>query len=240
MSVEFSICEELPKKPIVVEAFPSKGYVSSIAAFYLIKEAGFKQIGSIKASGLENFVVVHEGEVMRPIRIYAKDNIILVFSEIIILPSLVAEFTEKFSGWLREINASQVVLLASILGVEVEDEHKIFGLATTKDLKDKLKDIGVEELKEGVLTGLSSTLALNCNEEGIPSISLLVETPYIPDALAAASLLEILSKLLKIDVDVGRLRETGKQFEEKFQNMVKQLNKSQQDYHDLGSHGMYR
>jgi len=238
--IEFNICGDIPDDPVVVEAFPSKGYVSSIAAYYLIKEAGFEHIGSIKVPGLENFVVVHEGEILRPIRIYAKDNIVLVFSEIIITPSLVSEFTDKFIKWLEDIDTKRAVLLASIMGKEAEEEHKILGLSNTPELSDKLDDLDVEKLKEGVLTGVSSTLALNCQEKEIPSISLLVETPYIPDALAAASLLEVLSNLLGLDVDVEELKETGKEFEEKFKEMVKQMNKGQKDYQKLSTPGMYR
>lgn len=241
MTVEFILCEQVPENPIVIEAFPSKGYVSSIAAFYLIREAGFRQIGSIKATGLDNFVVVHEGELMRPIRIYAKDNILLVFSEIIIIPSLVSEFTEEFRKWLKDIQVKEVVLLASLLGMDSKEEHKILGIATTDELRGRLSDIGVEELKEGVLTGLSSTLALHCGEVGIPTTSFLVETPYVPDALAAADLLEVLSKMLDIEVNVDNLRSTGRQFEGKFKQILKQIDKGQKDYEKLGSmEGMYR
>lgn len=240
MSIEFTFCGEVPENPVVVEAFPSKGYVSSIAAFYLIKEAGFKQIGSIRASELENFVVVHEGEIMRPIRIYAKDDIVLVFSEIIIFPSLISEFSREFTRWMGEINARKVITLASILGVEVEEGHKILGVATSGELKEEIRKLGIEELKEGILTGLSSNLSLHCGEESIPSISLLVQTQYVPDAIAASNLLEILSNLLNLDVNVEKLRETGKQFEERFEEMVNQMSKSQKDYKDMGGEGMYR
>jgi len=229
MAVKISLCEKIPKNAVIIEAFPSKGYVSSIASSYLIKEAGFRQIGSVECAELANFVVVHDGEIQRPIRFYGKDDIVIIFSEIIIPPALVEEFVEEFEKWILEVGPREIIMLTSLLDAENEEEHKIMGVATTPELKMRLKDLGVEPLMEGVLTGLSSTMILDCAEHKVPATTLIVRTKYVPDALAAASLLNVLEKMIGVKVDVKKLRETGRVFERQFQSLLEQLKKNEQE-----------
>ncbi|MBD3261788.1 MAG: hypothetical protein GF334_09020 [Candidatus Altiarchaeales archaeon] len=231
MAVEIKLEEELPEKPIIIEAFPSKGYVSTIASYYLIKENNWKQIGCINVDELDGFVVVHESKVMHPMRIYRKDNLILLFSEIIIPHPLIPQFRGAVMKWFKEIKPSKVVLLASMLGKETTKEHEILALTTEEDVKKKLKKHNIETLTEGVLTGVSSTIALNCYDNQIPYLALMVETQYVPDALAAASLLHLLDDLFDLGVDVSKLEETGKQLEKKFTNLLDQLKNTQEKYH---------
>lgn len=241
MTVNVKITGKVPENPILVDAFPSKGYVSTLAANQMIKKLEMEQIGYISADKLEAVAVVHDGKPMHPIRVYTKDNIVLLFSELMVPFTMVHEFTAAIGEWVDEIKPKSAILLASMPGVDTEKEHEIMTVSTDESVKPKLEKLELKPLDEGVLTGMSSSLMIHCCNQKIPSTSLMVETSYIPDVLAAASLLKILGELLDVDIEVDELAKAGHEIEKKFKNTLEQLHKGQQDYNEIhSSQGMYR
>jgi len=59
------------KNATVIAGFPSIGLVSTIAANYLIDAINLKQIGCVTSSQFPALSVVHTGEPLSPVRIYA-------------------------------------------------------------------------------------------------------------------------------------------------------------------------
>ena len=136
---------------------------------------------------------------------------------------------------------SSAIFLASIPGVESDKEHEILSVSTDPDVKPRIESLGIKRMDEGVLTGISSSLMLKCVNQNIPATSLMVETSYIPDVLAASSLLNILSKILDLDIKVDQLVKAGKQIESKFKVNMAQMSKGQQNYDELHQQSaMYR
>ncbi len=241
MAVDIKVTGELPEKPVIVEAFPSKGYVSTLAASQMIKQLDMQYVGHIESDKLDVVAVVHDGRPMHPIRLYRKDDVVLIFSELMIPLNLVHDFTCALEDWFKELKPRRAILLASVPGVETDKEHEILAVSTDEELKEKIKGLNVKSMDEGVLTGMSSSLIIKCGSNGIPATSLMVETNYIPDVLAAASLLKILQKILGLKVDVEDLTATGKEIEEKFRDTMEQLKKGQEDYKQMHTEtSMYR
>jgi len=243
MTIDINITKKLPEKPIVIEAFPSKGYVSTIAASYMIKQLGMEYAGFIHSNDLEAVTVVHESTPMRPIRIYTKDNLVLIFSEIMIPMEMIHDFSEKMAEWINKIDTKEIILLANIMGVTSEDTHEIFGIGCGKESIKKLKDADVKMLEEGVLTGMSSSIMIRCMEAGLDSIALMVETRYIPDVLAASNMLNILNKVVGVNIDVAGLENTGKEIEGQVKNFLEQFKNAQegqQKLSELSKLPMYR
>lgn len=229
MVTEIDIKKELPKSPIVIEAFPSKGFVSTIAAKYMIDELNMEVIGSIKSDRVQSIAVVHDHKPMHPIRIYLKENLVVIFSEVNVPFQHVGEFTEAISNWFKEIKPKEVILLAGISGKSTEKEHEIFSITTDKEVEKKLKNLKVEDMDEGMLTGVSSDLLLFCVENNIPVTSLMAETHYTPDPLGSASMLEILTSLLNLKIDIKKLVEKGEEVEKMFHEISEQMKKGIDD-----------
>ncbi|MBN2014809.1 MAG: proteasome assembly chaperone family protein [Candidatus Altiarchaeota archaeon] len=229
MATEIKTRKELPKDPIVIEAFPSKGFVSTIAAKYMIDELGMEVIGSIKSDKVQSIAVVHTHVPMYPIRIYKKDKMILIFSEVNVPFQYVGEFTQAINKWFLKIKPQEVILLAGISGKSTEKEHEIFSITTDEKVKKKLKNLKVEYMDEGMLTGISSDLLLFCVDNNIPVTSLMAETHYTPDPLGSASMLEILNGLLDLKINTKKLIEKGEEVEKMFQNISEQMKKGIDD-----------
>ncbi|RLI92501.1 MAG: hypothetical protein DRO94_02335 [Candidatus Altiarchaeales archaeon] len=236
MATEIVIKGKIPKDPIVIEGFPSKGFVSTIATRYMIDELEMEVIGYIKSDKVKSIAVVHDSKPMYPIRIYAKDNIVLIFSEVNIPLQFVGEFSDALMEWFKEIKPKRVYLLAGITGKEIEKEHEIFALTTDEELEERLEKLNVEKLDEGMLTGISSDILLECIECGIPSVSLMVETRYIPDPLGAASLLNILNELLNLKIDTRKLVEKGKEIEDMFREITEQMKRGKEKHEEMSEY----
>ena len=56
---------------IVIAGFPSIGLVSTIVSIYLIDALGLEQIGALISAQFPAVSVVHTGEPLSPVRIYA-------------------------------------------------------------------------------------------------------------------------------------------------------------------------
>ncbi|MCX6695764.1 MAG: PAC2 family protein [Candidatus Altiarchaeota archaeon] len=242
MTVDIKVKGKLPENAILIEAFPSKGYVSTIAANIIVKKLGMQEVGCITSDELTGIVVVHDSKPMLPIRIYAKDDLILITSELIIPVPLLPDFSKAIGAWIKGVKPREMILLASMSGIQTTEEHEIFWLSSDEKLSERMEkpDMKAKKLQDGVLTGISSGLMIECSDMKIPILSLMVETSYIPDALAAATLLEIIGKLIGMQIDVDELKTTGKKIEHKYQEMLEQLKKGQENYQDMAQLPMYR
>jgi uncharacterized protein len=221
---------KLPQNPVVIEGFPSKGFVSTIAANYMIRELKMELVGYIDSEETCSMAIIRDSKPLRPIRIYAKDNLIMIYSEIMVPLNMVSKISTLVNSWLDEIKPSTVVLMAGITGAETSKGHEIMGVASTPELARALESSKVRLIQDGVLTGVSSNILLHCIDGKIPTVALMVETEYSPDALAAVSMLDILNKLLKVRMNVDSLRHTGREIEEEFKNILHQMRKGREGH----------
>ena len=110
------------KDATVIAGFPSIGLVSTIAANYLIDALNLKQIGCINSSEFPALSVVHTGEPLSPVRIYAGNQpragkIVVFVSEFKPKSNLISPISEVIMKWAR---TKKCRLLISPEGMVVE------------------------------------------------------------------------------------------------------------------------
>src|SRR5438445_12582881 len=93
--------------------------------------------------------------------------------------------------------------------IEHAEEGKtphVLALASDSRLSDLVKRNGTDSFEEGMLIGTYAVLVKQSMLLGQPNITLLAEAyPQFPDPGAAAAVIEVLNKVLPIQVDVGNL-----------------------------------
>src|SRR5512136_1427958 len=92
------------KDATVIAGFPSIGLVSTIAANYLIDALNLKQIGCVSSPQFPALSVVHTGEPLSPVRIYAGNQtqagkIVVFVSEFKPKPNLINSISEVIMNW---------------------------------------------------------------------------------------------------------------------------------------------
>jgi len=212
------------KKPIIVEGFPSVGLVGAIATEFLSTKLKMKEIGFIKSEAFPPITLVKEGVPKSPIRLYANENMVVIVSDTAVPQNLAGAVATKMAEWALHHSADRVISLGGIAHEEKDKtEPKVYSVSPDENHLKRLKKLGVAPVKLGFLTGVFGLLMMECYERNIPSYGFLADAHMqYPDAGAAAKVLEILGKDLKIEIDVKPLLETGNKIEERMQALLKQ------------------
>ncbi|AIF68496.1 3-isopropylmalate dehydratase [Palaeococcus pacificus DY20341] len=219
----------LPKidNPLFIEGYPGIGLVGHIAANFLAKELDMKMIGYIESPFIPPLTLVLEGKPNPPLRFYGKDNIILAIADIYTPPTLVNEIAREIVGYLKETGAQKVISLGGMgIGVFKEDMN-VWGVGGSEEENKELEELGVKILNYGSITGMSGKLLWEASKEGLKSYVLLGETfGDRPDPRAAANVIEIIKKLIPIEVSTEPLLKEAQMIEEQLRRMHEQMEKA--------------
>ncbi|MGQ9469644.1 MAG: proteasome assembly chaperone family protein [Nitrososphaerales archaeon] len=211
--------------PFVIEGFPDVGLVGAIASSHLIDRLGLKEIAYIESSIFPPVMVLHEGILTEPVRIFGDKNIIIVTSEIAIPPNAIYGLANTLAEWFKEKKARLVI---SLTGIPVQnrmeiDTPMVFGVGNSKDTLSLLKMNEIETMEEGFIAGIYALLLKECLKRNIPAIAILTQSFLnYPDPGAAASAISSLNKILKMNVDVKPLIEKADEIRVKARDLMKQ------------------
>ncbi|MEM3396149.1 MAG: PAC2 family protein [Thermoplasmata archaeon] len=228
------------KNAIVIDGFPSVGLVSSIVANFLITELRLEQIGIIDAPQFPVVSLIKNSEPHHPVRIYAGskttskgdgDKLVVFTSELQPPPNMVKVIATTMLDWIEEQKCG---LLVSPEGLVIEDgspeerraEMKVYGVGSTRKARELLVEPNVFPFTEGIITGIAGVLLNEGKIRDFDVICLLAEAYQdIPDARAAAKVIEVLDRILlhtkldakplydealRIEKELQRIREKSK------------------------------
>ncbi|MCW4015605.1 MAG: PAC2 family protein, partial [Candidatus Bathyarchaeota archaeon] len=214
----------IPSEATLLIGLPDVGLVGLIATSYLITERGFEEIAYVESDLLPPVVVLHNGLPHAPLRIYGKDKVIAVISELAIPAQALHRVMRELMDWAEAKKVKQII---SIGGIPTENRQtisspEVFGAASNQELLDTLAKQGLKVMNEGYIVGpqaLSMRYAVNKNMQ---SIAILAQSFYnYPDPQAAAIVLKELVKISEVTVDVTKLLEKGEEIRLKARDMMK-------------------
>jgi uncharacterized protein len=216
----------------VIAGFPSIGLVSTIAANYLIDALNLNQIGCMQSSHFPALSVVHTGEPLSPVRIYAGDQVtgdkIVVFvSEFKPKPHLINSISDTIMKWATE---KKCKLLISPEGMVVEGKSSkeegvsdAYAIGSTDSARRMLIAKNIAQFKNGIIAGVSGVLLNIGKQSDFEVISILTEAhPNYPDARAAASAISVIATITDTEINVAPLYEESERIEQQLQKFHKQ------------------
>ena len=220
------------KDATVIAGFPSIGLVSTIAANYLIDALNLKQIGCVSSPQFPALSVVHTGEPLSPVRIYAGNQtqagkIVVFVSEFKPKPNLINSISEVIMDWASR---KKCRLLISPEGMVVEgkleDEEgnvDAYAIGSTETARSTLLGKNIPQFKNGIIAGVSGVLLNIGKQNKFDVISILAEAhPNYPDAKAAAAAINVIALIMGIDINVTPLYEESDRIEKQLQKIHKQ------------------
>jgi len=213
------------KNPVVIEGLPDVGLVGTIAVSYIVERMGYKEIGYIESDLFPPVMVVHEGKLKNPLRIYGDESVVVVLSEVAIPPKAIYPLTGALANWVKEIGAKLVISVTGLpAGNRIDIEKpEVFAVGNSEEALKELKDKQMELLEEGFIAGSYAIMLRECGKRKLNAISLLAQCfPVYPDPGAAASAIESLEKFLKLGIDVKELLEKGEEIKLKARDLMKQ------------------
>ncbi len=209
---------------LMIVGFPSVGLVSSIAANFIIRTGKLDRVAGITASGFPPFTLVHEGVPSPPVRIYAGERkcddgepcqqIVAVAAEFMPRPDLVQPLVSRLLDYASAKGIKTVVVMEGIDQPGAE-EPKILGVGSTNASRDILKKYDIDEMKEGMVSGISGVMLFEGDMRDIDVICLLGPArANFPDARGSAKLLEVIAKMLpEIKIDPEPLFKEAEEIE---------------------------
>lgn len=216
----------------VIAGFPSIGLVSTIVANYLIDALNLQQIGALNSPYFPTLSVVHTGEPLSPVRIYGGplptgQKIAVFVSEFKPKPNLINSLSSSILAWAQEKKCN---LLISPEGMVVEgksDEAEnivdAYAIGSTENARKMLQVKDIPQFKNGIIAGVSGVLLNKGKHDNFDVISILSEAhPNYPDARAAASAINVIAKVIGVDINVGPLYDEAERIEKQLQKFHKQ------------------
>jgi uncharacterized protein (TIGR00162 family) len=209
------------KNPILIEGLPGVGNIGRVAAGYMIEELGAKKFAQLYSKHFFPFVMLHENYQIHLLKnefYYWKakkpgqrDLIILIGDCQSLSTHGHYEVTEKILDFIEKFGVKEMFTLGGIATGEIEDKPKVLGAVTHKELVKKYAKSGIDFSageRVGYIVGASGLFLGLGKERGMKGVCLLGETsgfPIVTDPKAADAVLEILTKILHIKIDMKKL-----------------------------------
>ncbi|MEM0467232.1 MAG: PAC2 family protein [Candidatus Thermoplasmatota archaeon] len=216
----------------VIAGFPSIGLVSTIVANYLIDALGLKQVGALNSPYFPTLSVVHTGEPLSPVRIYAGglsngQKIAVFVSEFKPKPNLINSLSNSIMNWVKKKNCRLLISPEGMVveGKSAEEEVTVeaYAIGSTEKARLMLQAHNIAQFKNGIIAGVSGVLLNIGRQEKFDVISILSEAhPNYPDARAAASAINVIATLIGVEINVGPLYEEAERIEKQLQKFHKQ------------------
>ena len=205
----------------IITAFQTAGYISVLAARFLEEKGVVKDIGEIELSGLAQFAIVKDGEMLSPIRILEGKDFTIITSQIPIPVSALKELSDKVMEIYKKNDAEKIIALDGLTIDEAKDKSDVYFARTygEKEIKN------CKKLPEGAMVGFNSYIANICKKTKVPFIVLMAEThAEIPDGIAAAALISAIEDMVDVKVDTSELVSEYKKTLSQINNIIKRVN----------------
>jgi len=223
--MKFRLKGKIKKNPIIIEGFPGLGLVGTIATQYIIEHLNAKLIGIAEGDEIPAMISIHDGKVIRPISLFynSKKNI-LILHVVSVFPGQEWSITKTLMDIDKKYNAKEIISLESVANPYTEDiQPKAFYYTNNKLKRTQLNRIGLTELKEGIILGVTGAL-LQLENKNLTCF--FAEThSRLPDARAAAKLIDVLDRYIGLKIDPEPLIERAEKVESKLREILKQSQK---------------
>jgi uncharacterized protein (TIGR00162 family) len=203
--------------PILIEGLPGLGLVGKIAIRYLIKKLKAKKFAHLYSPHFPYFVLVNKKGNVRLLRgafyfwknsngandliLFTGDSQSQTIEGQYEIADCMLDFSQKYD----------VKTIVTIGGYRVEAKEKpnVFVAATSQDLLDRTLDAGAAVSSSGSpIVGTAGLILGLARFKKIDALCLLGETRgYLPDPLAARSVLEVLKSAFNFEIDLDDLNE---------------------------------
>ncbi|HEX9262683.1 MAG TPA: proteasome assembly chaperone family protein, partial [Candidatus Bathyarchaeia archaeon] len=205
------------RNPILIEGLPGLGLVGKIAIRYLIRQVKAQKFAYLYSPHFPYFVLVSKKGNVRLLRgsFYywrnkeAKNDLILFTGD---SQSQTIEGQYEIAERMLEFAKNHGVKTIVTIGgyrIETNEKPKVFVAATSQDMLTQATKGGALISESGSpIVGTAGLILGLARFKKIEALCLLGETRgYLPDPMAARSVLEVLKSMFNFDLDLAGLEE---------------------------------
>jgi uncharacterized protein len=217
------VLKKKPKNVTLVEGFPGFGLIGTIVTEYLIDHLECESIGTVMSEEIPPMIALHKGKVVQPIEIFYNKKYNMVFLHVVTNPTgLEWQFSEAVIKLAGMLQAKEIISIEGVGSNNPDDfEPKTFYYANKESKKKIFEKLKIDELKEGIIMGVTGLILLKSNNIDQTNICIFAEThSQMPDSKSAAAVVKVLDKYLGLKVNPKPLEEEAEQFEAKLKTIM--------------------
>jgi len=201
--------ENSQNEKFLIVAFPSAGLVGAFAISYLIAQLQMKDIGELEISKISPSYMIENGNIYGPIRIYNKDSIYAVLSEIPLSPLSTYELINKSIEFAKSNNIKKIIIPR---GLEVNEKFTgdpiSYGLAANNNSKLLCEEYNLPLIPGAtVLGGDASVISALKNSDAASIVLYTTCRMMLPDDDAIIKSIKTLSGIIKVKVETEKFEE---------------------------------
>lgn len=225
------------RDPILLVGLPGIGNIGRVAIGYLIEELEAEKFAELYSEHFFPFVVLHNGYEIKLLKNYffywknkkgKQDMVFLTGDCQSQSPNGHYEVVEVILDFIEKLGVKEIFTIGGLATGEVEERPLIYGSVTDKKILKKYRKFDIDfqvGKRVGYIVGAAGLILGLAKERGIDGMCILGETsgfPIVTDPKAAEVVLEVLMKILNIDVDMTKLERRVKEME-KFIKKIEEL-----------------
>jgi uncharacterized protein (TIGR00162 family) len=203
--------------PVLIEGLPGLGLVGKIAIRYLVKQLKAQKFAYLYSPHFPYFVLVNKKGSVRLLRgaFYfwknpSGSNDLVLFTGDSQSQTIEGQYeiADKMLEFAKQHNVSNIVTIGGYR-VETEAKPKVYVAATSPEILTKAVNAGAVVSSSGSpIVGTAGLILGLSRFKKIGALCLLGETRgYLPDPMAASSVLEVLKGAFNFDLDLTGLKE---------------------------------
>lgn len=228
------------KDNILITGFHGIGTTGFIAIKYIVNELNAYRIGTILSDHQPPFITTKEGKISLPFELFKFRNIVLLVPQFQPYRNEHKAFAEKIVQWTIQSKFEKVVLVGGLDSrLKKNENDNLRVIATTTFLEKNL--INYPILEDGLfVTGPLALILTYYEVNNFPAIALL---PYAEssraDPLAASKAIEIIKKIVDIDIDIEKLIQDAELIEKNLQDVLIQTKDQEIDDKGQGNRRLF-
>ena len=188
---------------VLLVGFPSNGLIGTFSISYLVHYLKMELIGEMEHPGMLPTLFIENGEIFGPIRIYKKENLFVIMSDLPFDASLAYEFAESVIQFAKKNKISKTIIVSGLDSQNRDPKNpKAYGLVTHQSLEKLLYQNAIPKFLSGTVFGTDAAIISSFRASNIPALVLYCEChPFFPDPEASVHAITVLSKILNVKID---------------------------------------
>ena len=185
--------------------FSTVGSVGVIAASHLIQTLELSPMGTVMHPKFPAIALIHDAVPKHPVRVYQGDGIGVFTAEIQFPSENDVYFGETVMEWFTKGGFDRLIVIDGVVSNDlgIKEDSDLWGVASTRMSRNQLDDAGIQQIQQGIVSGIAGYLIAEGERRGLDVTALLAECiPMYPDARAALIAVEGLSEMMDCEIPV--------------------------------------
>ncbi len=201
---------------VAICGFSTVGMVGVIASSHIISQLDLNQLGTVLNPEFPAMALIHHEVPKHPVRVYQGDGVGVFTAEVKFGPERDVLFANTVLQWFTKGGFDHLIVVDGVARENLDDrEGSLYGVSSSEEGRKRLKESGIEPVRQGIVAGISGYLIAEGDRLGLDVTAILADcNPMYPDARAAALAVEAISDLTGIDIPLSSLLEDARRIED--------------------------